>query len=96
MAMEQARQGAERVTGIPNVTYDLVAVLHHKLDAIAAMEMYKKDAKDAGQPDAQAFFEECQRSDRAHIERLRNLLGENLQGSPPWTATAEGVVTATH
>lgn len=96
MAMEQARQGADRITGVPNVTYDLVACMHHKLDAIAAMEMYKRDAHDAGQREAEAFFQECQKADQAQVERLRALLGQEMQSGKPWTGTAASVTRATH
>lgn len=96
MAMEQARQGADRITGVPNVTYDLVTCLHHKLDSIAAMEMYKHDAHDAGQREAESFFDECQKSERSQIERLRAILGKQMQSGTPWTGMGEGVVRPAH
>ena len=95
--MEQSKRGAERISGVPNVTYDLVAVLHNKLDAIAAMEIYKQDAQGAGHREAEAFFDQCQREDRAAVERLRGLLGSQLQsGMPSMGAQQSQGATATH
>jgi hypothetical protein len=98
MVMEQAeRQTAERITGVPNLTFDLIAVLHNKLDALAAFEMYKQDAQAAGHRQAEAFFDQCQQADRTVVQQLRELLAQDLQVARPWTATAKGTVTsATH
>ena len=94
--MEQTKRGAERISGIPNVTYDLIAVLHNKLDAIAAMEIYKQDARDAGIREAESFFDQCQRDDRAAVEQLRGLLSSQLQSGMPGIGAQQGQAATTH
>ena len=86
---EQAmRRDAERLSGVPNVTYDFIAVMHNKLDAIAAYEIYKHDAREAADREAEAFFDQCQRAERADVERLRGLLSQRLASGMPRAATA--------
>jgi LmbE family N-acetylglucosaminyl deacetylase len=84
-SMEQAkRQEAERISGVPNVTYDLSAVFHNKLEGIAALETYKRDAEAAGDTELVTFFGECQRTARSEAERMREMLAKRLQGGTPW------------
>jgi LmbE family N-acetylglucosaminyl deacetylase len=94
MLTEQAkRQNAERISGVPNVTFDLAAVLHNKLEAIAAYEVYKQDAREAGHRQAEAFFDQCQQFERTAVQQLREMLAQNLSVGPPWaTPTAGDVV----
>ena len=95
MAMEQAeRRDTERASGVPNVTFDLIAVIHNKLEAIAAYEVYKEDAREAGHGQAETFFDQCQRFDRAAVQQLRELLAQDLQVGPPWAASSVGEVVA--
>jgi LmbE family N-acetylglucosaminyl deacetylase len=94
MTIEQAeRRNTERITGVPNVTFDLTAVLHNKLEAIAAYEVYKQDAREVGHRQAEAFFDQCQQFDRTAVQQLRELLAQDLSIGPPWaTPTAGDVV----
>ena len=79
MVMERAeRQSGERVSGITNLTYDLITLLQNKLEAITAYEVYKQDAQEAGNTRALSIFEHCQDVDRAFVQRLRRLLAEEL------------------
>ena len=79
MVMERAeRQTAERVTGVSNLTYDLITLLQNKLEAITAYEVYKRDAHEAGNTRAQSLFEHCQDADRAMVTKLRRLLADEL------------------
>ena len=93
MQIEQAkRQNAERVSGVPNVTFDLTAVLHNKLEAIAAYELYKQDAREAGHRQAEAFFDQCQQFERTAVQQLRELLAQDLSIGPPWATPTTGDV----
>ncbi len=93
MLTEQAkRQNAERISGVPNVSYDLVAVLHNKLEAIAAYEVYKQDAQEAGHRQAEAFFDQCQQFERTAVQQLREMLAQNLSVGPPWATPSTGDV----
>jgi hypothetical protein len=87
-----ARRNTERITGVPNVTFDLTAVLHNKLEAIAAYEIYKQDAREAGHHQAEAFFDQCQQFDRTSVQQLRELLAQNLSVGPPWATPTTGDV----
>ena len=79
MVMERAEpQSAERVTGITNLTYDLITLLQNKLEAITAYEVYKQDAQEAGNTRALSIFEHCQDVDRAMVIKLRRLLVDQL------------------
>jgi hypothetical protein len=90
MAMEQAKRTAERISGVPNVTYDLIAVLYNKLEGIAAMEGYRRDAEQAGDREAATLFGECQRRDRTDVERLRGMLAQRLGSGEPWMGAEAG------
>jgi len=93
MQIEQAkRQNAERINGVPNVTFDLTAVLHNKLEAIAAYEVYKQDAQAAGHRQAEAFFDQCQQFERTAVQQLRELLAQDLSIGPPWATPTTGDV----
>ena len=89
--MEQAKRGAERISGIPNVTYDLVAVLYNKLEGIAAIEEYRQEAEAAGDREVADFFGECQRTARTEVDRLQRLLAGRL---PAASAGADAGATA--
>lgn len=86
---------AEQASGVSDLTFDLVSMLHNKLEAVAAMETYKRDAKLAGHPHALEFLTECQESDRLAIRRLRALVSHELvvglegEGDPAATAARE-------
>jgi hypothetical protein len=48
MVTERAeRRNAERISGVSNLTYDLISLLHNKLEAISAYDVYRQDARDA-------------------------------------------------
>ncbi len=80
-AMEQAKRAADRVSGVPNVTYDLLAVLYNVLEGVAAVEGYKQDAAAAGDGEAAAFFEAWQGTAQGQVDQLRGLLAQRL--APP-------------
>ncbi|HEV2127796.1 MAG TPA: hypothetical protein VGR22_04165 [Thermomicrobiales bacterium] len=74
--MAQQKRNAENVTGVSNVTYDLMSVLTNKLEGIAATEVYKQDAQ--GDQEALKAFEEMEERDRKDVERLRDLVATRL------------------
>ena len=91
MVMEHSqRRNTERITGVPNVTFDLMAVLHNKLEAIAAYEVYKQDAREAGHGLAEAFFDHCQQFERTSVQQLREMLAQNLSVGPSWATPTAG------
>jgi hypothetical protein len=79
MAMEQAkRRAAERVSGVPNVTYDLVALLYNKLEGVAAIEEYKLDAQEAGDQEVQRLLDQLQQRAREDVDKLQAALRSRL------------------
>jgi len=77
-AMEQAKRGAERVSGVSNVTYDLIAVLYNTLEGIAAVEAYRQDADAAGDGEAAAFLAAWEKMAQGQVDQLRGLLAQRL------------------
>ena len=74
--MVTQQRNVENVTGVSNVTYNLLSVLNNKLEGISAMEQYKQDAQ--GDQDVVQCFEELQQRDRTDVERLRELLASRI------------------
>jgi hypothetical protein len=85
---------AENATGVTNLAFDLVSMLHNKLEAVAAMETYKQDARAAGYDHVFDFISRCQEADRAAIRHLRALVSHqlviDLEGEGDPNATAGG------
>ncbi len=79
MELEEAKRLSERVTGVPNLAYDLTVVLTNKLEGVAAMEEYKLDAEAASAADVRAAFERIEQREREDIEELRGLLIAHLR-----------------
>jgi hypothetical protein len=77
-AMEQTKRSTERVSGVPNVTYDLMAVFYNTLEGMAAVEGYRQDAAAAGDGEAAAFLAAWQETARDQVDRLRALLAPRL------------------
>lgn len=78
MGTEQTKRQSEQVSGISNVAYDLMSVLHNTLEAIAAIEQYKQDAEDAGDQDVRELFEQLEQRLTGDVARLKGLLLERL------------------
>lgn len=68
----------EQASGVSDLTFDLISMLHNKLEAVAAMETYKRDAKLAGHPHALEFISQCQESDRDAIRQLSAMVSHQL------------------
>jgi hypothetical protein len=90
MVTERAeRRNAERISGVSNLTYDLISLLHNKLEAISAYDVYRQDARDARNEQVAALFDYCLAKDRAIVDRLRALLVEQLRAQPEGQVTQE-------
>lgn len=75
--MAQAKRQAESATGVKNTTYDLMTVLTNKLQSVAAIEEYKKDAQ--GDQEAMQCFEQVEERERADINKLRDMVATRLK-----------------
>ncbi len=78
MAQESAKRGAERVTGIANVTYDVVTLLNNALEGAATLEVYQQDAREAGDQEAEALFAQLQQQLSQQIPQLTQFLQKRL------------------
>ncbi len=73
-------------TGTRDVTYDLVSVLNHALQAADACEQYLQDARETGERELEAFLRHCQAQQRGLAERAKNLLTARLGAFAPHPA----------
>lgn len=67
---------------VNDVSYDVLAVLLSKLEAVSAYEQYIEDCQDAGDDATRQLFEQIKADDEKHIDQLRKQV-ENMvkQGS---------------
>jgi hypothetical protein len=72
------RESIEHISGVSNVAYDLISLLHNKLEAITALETYKRDAQIGGFHHVYEFFEQCQEADRRTVDHLRAMVANQL------------------
>ena len=79
MTKEPAKGGAERVTGIANVTSDVVTLLNNALEGAAALEVYQQDAREAGDQEAEALFTQLQQQLTAQPSQLKRFLHKRLR-----------------
>jgi hypothetical protein len=68
-------------TGMPDEHYDLISVLYHALQGGETSELYINDAREAGDEELTAFFEQVQEEDRNRAERGAQLLASRLQAT---------------
>ena len=61
-----------------NLTYDLIAALHNKLEAVTAYEKYLKDAQSDQQ--CHKVFQQLMQDDKKHADLLRQELSRHLGG----------------
>lgn len=73
---DQANKQAGQVSGVSNVAFDMLSLLHNKLESIAALETYKNDAK--GNGEASSLIDELQRVAVQDVEKIKPLLVQEL------------------
>ncbi len=71
-------QGGQGASPMSNLTYDLIASLHSKLEGLAAYDKYLQDAQ--GDQQCRQLFQELMQDDQRHVERLRQELTRHLSG----------------
>jgi hypothetical protein len=70
---------AERATGTPNGSYDLVSVLYHALQGGETSQQYIDDARQAGDEELVAFFTQVQAEERTRADNAKRLLMDRFQ-----------------
>jgi bacterioferritin (cytochrome b1) len=63
-------------TGFDDVTFDLISVQYHALKAGHDYGQYVRDAKNAGQDEIAAFFEQVMSEDSQRAARCHELLAQ--------------------
>ena len=81
MTTEQAKRTSDEVTGVSNVTYNLISTVHNKLQAVAAMEGYMRDAEAQGDREVIDCFERITKRETEDLQELRGLLANRIQKS---------------
>lgn len=76
MSADHAKQQVDQVSGVSNLAYDLITLLHNKLQAIAAFEAYKADCGE--NQEAASLFDDLQRDAVRDLERIKPLLVQEL------------------
>ncbi len=75
----QEKREAERISGTSNVAYDLVTILQNKLQGIAAMEEYKRDAEQANDREVLDLLNDLERREVEDVNRLEGLVAQRLR-----------------
>ena len=65
-------------TGTGDVTYNLVSILYHALQAAETHDQYIRDAEESGDKDLAAFFREVKDENTRRAERAKELLARRL------------------
>ncbi|HEV3050904.1 MAG TPA: hypothetical protein VGX50_11365 [Longimicrobium sp.] len=65
-------------TGTGDVTYNLISILYHALQAAETHDQYIRDAEEAGDTDLAAFFREVKEENTRRAERSKELLARRL------------------
>lgn len=65
-------------TGTKNEQYDLISVLYHSLESAVTYEQYIEDAKQAGDNDLTAFFQELKETNCQTADKAKQLLKQRI------------------
>ena len=65
-------------TGTGDVTYNLVSILYHCLQAAETHDQYIRDAEESGDRNLVDFFQEVKRENMARADRSKQLLHDRL------------------
>jgi len=77
--MTVPKQGhVAHASGVSDLAFDLLTLLQNKLQAIAAIEVYKQDARAADHHHVLDFLKRCEDSDRKAVEELRAMVAHQL------------------
>jgi len=68
----------DRKTGTRDVTYDVVSVLYHALQAAETCGVYQEDAQGRGDQEAADFFRDAQQQQKQLADGAKRLLGQRL------------------
>lgn len=70
---------AQEATGTRDVTFDVISVLYHALEAADTTVTYEKDAREEGQTEIADFFKEVISVNRKLADGAKDILRKRLQ-----------------
>ena len=70
---------AQELTGTRDVTFDVISVLYHALEAADTTVTYEKDAREEGQTEIADFFKEVIATNRRLADSAKDFLRKRLQ-----------------
>lgn len=76
MSMDQSKKQSAQVSGVSNLAFDLLTLLHNKLEGISALEGYKSDAQ--GNQEVSSLLDELQQTAVQDVGRIKPLLVKEL------------------
>lgn len=76
MSMEQSKKQSAKVSGVSNLAFDLLTLLHNKLEGISSLEAYKADCQ--GNQEVLSLMDELQQTAVKDVERIKPLLIKEL------------------
>ena len=65
-------------TGTRDITYNLVSILYHDLQAAETIDQYISDAEQGGNNDVAQFFRDTKEENRRRTDRAKQLLAQHL------------------
>lgn len=65
-------------TGTRDITYNLISIAYHTLQAAETIDMYIKDAQDSGDHDLAQFFSEVKEENTRRSTRAKELLARYI------------------
>ncbi len=69
----------QKETGIQNIAYNLISVIHHTAEATIRYDAYIKDAEESGDNECAQFFRETQNAAKTTAEKAQTLLAGHLK-----------------
>jgi uncharacterized membrane protein (DUF106 family) len=75
---EAAKRHTDTVSGVSNISYDLMVTMTNMLEGMAALEEYKMDAEEANDTQVLELFNRIEQRMRTDAEEVRELLIERM------------------
>lgn len=76
MSTDQSKRQSAQVSGVSNVAFNLLTLLHNKLEGVAALQAYKADSQ--GNQQVSSLLDELQRAAVQDVEKIKPLLVQEL------------------
>jgi len=68
----------QKETGVSNIHYNLISVIHHTAEAVVRYNAFIKDAEEAGDNECAQFMRDTQSAAKTTAEKAQALLAKHL------------------